>query len=106
VVREVVDDQARGAPRGRVAQEAVAVAVRTLDGEEGLADAQVPAVDADAGDGHTEVARHEGALGAADHVLDAQPRRHARPPSPPRIRSAVRATSRSSKSCDSAPMIW
>ena len=77
IVRQVVDDQARRATRGRVAQEAVAVAIRPLDGEEGLPDAQVAAVDADAGDGHTEVARHEGALGSADHVLDAQ-----RPPRP------------------------
>ena len=94
-----------GAFGGDVIEVVMSIKTRAGQSDKQLAWLDRAAVDADAGDGHAEVARHEGTLGAADHVLDAQTRPACSPP-PARTRSAVRAISRSSKSCDSVPMIW
>ena len=85
-------------------QEDVAVPLVTDDGEEDLADGERARVDRHPRDGHAEVTAHEGALGAAHHVLDREDRHRAGYDG--RSSSTARASARSSKGSTSVPMIW
>jgi hypothetical protein len=69
VVVQRVHDQARGAARGRLGEERVAVEPVAPDGEEGLADAERSGVDGHPGDRDAEVTGDQCALGGANDVL-------------------------------------
>ncbi len=78
LVRQVVDDEAGGAPPRRVLDEGVAVQVMPADGEKGLPHPEAPAVNADPDHGDPEITPDQGPVDGSNHFLHRE-RRHMSP---------------------------